>query len=899
MARKTAGARTEEYGGLTGREAAKQLDIHGENVLEGGKKNSAVMLFLGQFKDIMVMILLVATALSVFMGEGIEALTIVLIVLVNAILGFLQEYRTEKTLEALKELAAPKAKVMRDGRRAELAASELVPGDLIILETGDRVPADAVVISSACLQADEALLSGESMPVEKEQEENWKEPVGGNKGKVFMGTNIVKGHCKAVILNTGMNTEMGKIAGMLGDIKEEKTPLQTKLDGMSKYLAVGCLLVCAVVTVAGIMRGEPVFDMLLTGISLSVAAIPEGLPAVVTIALALAVKRMLGRGALIRKLHAVETMGCAGVVCSDKTGTLTQNRMQVNELYTKQYSLAVTEGDGEKRGEIISNGKSTNAAALPEVRLLLDIAVLCNNAALPPRGVVQPWGAKNKGAAAGTGEPTELALLHLAAKAHVTKEDSERSFARVGEIPFDSSRKCMSVIVEERGGGRYLLTKGAPDIILEKCAFYQKGREAEAMTQAARGGFTAENERMAGRALRVLAFAYKKLGEGETPKTEQNLTLVGLAGMLDPPRKEAYDAVRKCHRAGIKTVMITGDHKLTAKAIAAELHILREGDKVLTGAEIDGLSDTEFESIVGKTTVFARVSPAHKLKIVRALKKQGNIVAMTGDGVNDAPAVKEADIGVAMGEGGTDVTKEASAVILLDDSFATLVAAIEEGRVIYRNIRKFIRYLLSCNIGEVITMFAGMLMGMPVILLPIQILLINLATDGLPAIALGLEPADQNVMEVRPRGKNETIFSGGLLPTIVLRGFLIGLTTLAVFASFMRHFDSVELARTGAFATLVITQLIHVFECKSEERGLFGINPFNNMKLIFAVLISAVVLWAAIYVPFLSVIFKTVPLGWEHLSIMLGYVVIAPAVSSLLLFFKNRPRFNLKKDSEV
>lgn len=886
-------AKSGGYEGLTAQQANKRLFEYGENVLEGGKRHSALKMFFGQFKDLMVIILLVATALSVFMGEAVEALTIALIVLVNAVLGFLQEYRTEKTLEALKELAAPHAKVVRDGKKTELPASELVPGDLILLEAGDRVPADAVVLEENALQADEAMLSGESLPVEKEAEESYQSPTRKHVSMVFMGTNVVRGNCKAMVLDTGMRTEMGKIAGLLTGIEDEKTPLQQKLDGMSKYLAVGCLGICAVVTLTGIARGEPVFDMLLTGISLSVAAIPEGLPAVVTIALALAVKRMLGRNALIRKLHAVETMGCAGVICSDKTGTLTENRMTVKELYTAERQLNVTGSGTEKSGELLCPGGG--AAALPDVRLLLDIAVMCNNAHLEPEqdDLFAPHKSRDQWQV--SGEPTEAALLVMAAKARVTEKTAGISYTRVGELPFDSIRKCMSVIVRDRGGSRFLLTKGAPDVILEKCTRFQRGREEETLTLARRNSIESANEQMAKKALRVLAFAYRSLGAEENPKSEDKLTFVGLAGMIDPPRREAFEAVRKCHRAGIKTVMITGDHKLTAAAIASELNILRKGDMVLTGKEIDAMSDAAFESAAAKTAVFARVSPAHKLKIVRALKKQGNIVAMTGDGVNDAPAVKEADIGVAMGEGGTDVTKEASSVILLDDNFATLVAAIEEGRVIYRNIRKFIRYLLSCNIGEVLTMFVGMLMGMPIILLPIQILLINLATDGLPAIALGLEPADHDVMEVRPRGKNESIFAGGLFSTIVFRGCLIGLTTVAVFSNFMREFGDLNLARTGAFATLVITQLIHVFECKSEEHGIFRINPFNNPRLILAVLVSAAVLWAAVYVPFLNTVFKTVPLGWNHLATMLVYVMIAPTLSSLLLLWKRRPKNTISK----
>ena len=877
------------YEGLTTQQASKRLFEYGENVLEQGKKHGALSLFLGQFKDMMVLILLIATALSVFMGEAMEALTIVLIVLVNAILGFIQEFRTEKTLEALNSLAAPAANVVRDGRPRRLPASELVPGDLIVLEAGDRVPADAQVLEAAAIQADEAMLSGESVPVEKEAHPNHTEIAAEHRENVFMGTNIVRGRAKALVRATGMNTEMGKIAGMLSGIKEEKTPLQEKLDGIGKYLAIGCLVICSVVAVTGVLRGEPIFDMLLTGISLAVAAIPEGLPAVVTIALALAVKRMLARGALIRKLHSVETMGCASVICSDKTGTLTENRMTVKELFTPQHLVTVTGSGTEREGDLLTGGSASGTAALPDVRLLLDIAVLCNNATLIDEQPVFP-GRRSRGEFTVEGEPTEAALLVMAAKGRVTRALCEAQFTRIDELPFDSTRKCMSVIVRDKSGTRFLLTKGAPDIVLSCCARAQQGRGDTALTAPLRLEFEQKNEEMARRALRVLAFAYKELDASGASPREEGLTFVGLTGMIDPPRREAFEAVRKCRKAGIRTVMITGDHKLTASAIAAELGILRHGDTVLTGAELNSMNEEELGRRIGRTAVFARVSPEHKLRIVRALKKQGNIVAMTGDGVNDAPAVKEADIGVAMGEGGTDVTKEASSVILMDDNFATLVAAIEEGRVIYANIRKFIRYLLSCNIGEVITMFLGMIMGMPVVLLPIQILLINLATDGLPAIALGLDPPDRDVMELPPRGKNESIFSNGLLSTILFRGCLIGLTTVAVFSNFMREFGSLELARTGAFATLVITQLIHVFECKSEEHSIFGINPLNNMRLILAVLISAGVLCAAIYVPPLAAVFQTVPLGLRHIATMAVYIAFAPLLSALMMGLRRRKR---------
>ncbi|MCI5800843.1 MAG: cation-translocating P-type ATPase [Oscillospiraceae bacterium] len=879
MARRENEHRAEQ--GLTTAQAEKKLFEHGENLLQGGRRLHPMKILANQFKDFMIMILLAATVISVFMGETVEALTIVVIVLVNGILGFVQEFRTERTMEALKNLAAPGARVLRDGRPVQVPAAQVVPGDLLLLEAGDRVAADARLLEATSLQTDEAMLSGESAPVSKQAGESF----------VYMGTTVVKGRGRAVVTDTGMATEMGKIAGMLGEIEEEKTPLQQKLSGLGKYIGVGCLAICAVVTATGILRGEPVFDMLLTGISLAVAAIPEGLPAVVTIALALAVSRMLKRGALIRRLHAVETMGCAGVICSDKTGTLTENRMTVKEVFTLSHHLSVTGSGYEKGGELQEDGRRAALSSMEEVQRLFAAAVCCNNASLS--GGEEDFGRdravnRSLGEWSVEGEPTEAALLIMAAKARVTAGSMAEQYRRTGEIPFDSVRKRMSVEVEARGGERLLFTKGAPDYILDSCTWCEEGGERRLLTPQMRKRILDANEEMAGKALRVLAFAWRPMAAGEKAE-ERELIFLGLTGMIDPPRKEAAPAVEKCRGAGIRPVMITGDHRATAAAIAAEIGILRPGGEVVTGAELDRMDDRELARRLERIAVFARVSPAHKLRIVRAFKARGQVVAMTGDGVNDAPAVKEADIGVSMA-GGTDVTREAASVVLLDNSFATLVTAIEEGRVIYSNIRKFIRYLLSCNIGEIVTMFMGMLMGMPVVLLPIQILLINLATDGLPAIALGLEGPEPDVMERRPRRKSEGIFSGGLLTTILFRGALIGLTTLLVFTSFYRSTGDLACARTGAFAALVITQLIHVFECKSEEKGLFGIPVLNNWRLIGAVGVSAAVLAASIWLPSMNFIFRTVPLSGRQVAALLGCCAAVPVISSLVIPMKHRRR---------
>ncbi len=872
----------EIHNGLSEKEARKKLLEHGPNLLADKKKISPIKLLLSQFTDVMVIILMVSTVISAFMGDITEAITIVAIVILNAVLGFVQEFRTEKTMEALKSLAAPVAKVLRSGRQVSIPTEQIVPGDLVLLETGDRVPADAVILESVNLQADESLLTGESLPVEKSpasqgpSEDRWE-----RKNSVFMGTSITGGRARALVTATGMNTEMGGIADLIQNIEEDDTPLQKKLARLGKIIAAGCLIICAIVAVSGILRGEEVFSMLLSGISLAVAAVPEGLPAIVTISLALGVQRMLKRNALIRKLPAVETLGCAGVVCSDKTGTLTQNKMTVRKVVTveRQYSIKESRDD---RKAFYSGGVNADPLVDQVLRLALEIAGVCNNAELKRvSGGESKWEFE--------GDPTEGALLVASAKAGLTPERLESAYSRTDELPFDSDRKCMSVVCTNKKGETFVFTKGAPDVLLKSCKKVHQSKGVISITPEMRLMIGRANDGMAGEALRVIAVAYKKLEPGgyrrETLETE--LVFTGLIGMLDPPRPEAAEAVLKCRLAGIKPVMITGDHKLTAVAIAKELDIFQQGEMVLTGAELDKMDDRSLEKVAGDVSVYARVSPKHKLMIVRALKKLGNIVAMTGDGVNDAPAIKEADIGVSMGQTGTDVTKEASAMVLLDDNFATIVAAIEEGRVIYDNIRKFIRYMLSCNIGEVLNMFIGMLAGLPVPLLPIQILWVNLVTDGLPAVALGFDPPEKDVMKRPPREPDESIFSHGLAAIILTRGFLIGLTTLAVYVSLLHFTADIGTARTGGFVTLMLIQLIHVFECKSETRSIFQIPLLNNLYLVFAVLISLAMVLGVVYIPSLQGIFKTVPLSLNDWFIVGGLSFLVPIVAS---FFTVRRR---------
>jgi Ca2+-transporting ATPase len=839
------------FKGLTSQEAQKRLLKYGPNVLEEGRRVSPIQIFLNQFQDFMVMVLLAATLISALMGELADALTITVIVILNAILGFVQEYKTEKSLEALKKLAAPSAKVLRDGEEKEVEASQIVIDDVILLGAGDKVPADALLIEAHNLEVDESILTGESVPVHKEAPLNLNRTAVESRNMVYMGTVVTKGKGKAVVTATGMQTEMGKIAGMMKEIEGEETPLQKRLNKLGKVLVVLALFICGVVTVMGIIRGEPIYYMFLSGVSLAVAAIPEGLPAVVTISLAIGVQRMLKRNALIRKLPAVETLGCTNVICTDKTGTLTENKMTVTKVFCDEEVFDVR---GKENEELIKK-KNVSRSAL---RKMLEIGALCNNVKVKKESI--KIGREVLEEDKYIGDPTEAAIFSFSLKSGIS-QDFLNKIKRIEEIPFDSERKRMTVIVEI-DGEKYAYTKGAPDVILELCSFkYVNGKEVP-LTPFDKKRALDVNEYFGKEALRVLAFAYKKL-PSKSPIiaefVERDLVFVGLEGMIDPPRKEVYDAVLKCKMAGIKPVMITGDHKVTATAIAKELNILGEGEKVITGKDLDEMTDKELEKTCTNVSVYARVTPKHKYRIVRALKNRGFTVAMTGDGVNDAPALKEADIGIAMGKGGTEVAKEASSMILLDDNFATIVAAVEEGRIIYDNIRKFIRFLLSCNFGEVLTMFFAALMSLKLPLVPIQILMVNLVTDGLPALALGLDPPEKDIMRMKPRDANESVFSRGLGLRIFIVGVLIGISTVGAYV-FALGYAGLEKARTIAFATLVTVEMIHAFECRSERHLIFELGFFTNPYLVLAVLSSFLIFLSTVYIKPLGVIFKTVPL---------------------------------------
>ncbi len=870
--------------GLSEEQAEESLDINGYNRLAEAKKNNTMKIFMGQFKDVLVMILLVSTVVSVILGEIYDAVTIILIVLINAILGFIQEFRTEKTLEALKNMTAPTAKVFRNDVLTEIPAAEIVPEDVFEIEAGDRVPCDGVIISSKGLFADESILTGEAVAVEK--------TTGGIISKTdtlnlphmaYMGTVITKGNARCKAVATGMKTQMGKVSGMLDEIEEEDTPLQKKLAELGKIVAVICIVVCIIVFLAGVIRGEPIFDMLMTGITIAIAAIPEGLPATVTIALALAVGIMLRKNALVHKLHSVETLGCASVICSDKTGTITENKMTVTKIAILNREFDVL-GSGYKiAGEIQDKGIKADLNKYPPLKELLTCSVLCNNAQISrfkTNGVRNLQTSISRGEWVTVGDPTEIAMLVSSAKIGVTQDSLKDTFKRVDEIPFDSETRCMKVIVENTSGEKICYAKGALDVILAQCDYILTQNGVVPLSQHFRAEIIQKNDELARKALRVLAFASKSLSSNGSD-TGSSLTFIGLMGMLDPPRAEAKRAIRICAKANIKTVMITGDHKVTACAIATQAGIMKEDSLAMTGEELSRLSDEKLAEVIEKVAVFARVNPADKLRIVRAFKKKGHVVAMTGDGVNDAPAIKEADIGVSMGISGTDVTKQAADVILLDDNFATLVSAVEQGRTIYSNIRKFVRYLLSCNIGEVITMFLGIIMGLPMVLLPTQILLVNLVTDGLPAVALGLEPIEESVMHKSPRKSTDGFFSNGLMSRIVFRGILIGLGTLGSFVAMARLGYNLNVCRTAALFTLVMSQLMHVFECKSEEKSIFSVPYLNNLFLIFAVIISAAVLGAALYIPALQLVFSTVPLSFNQLATATIFAVIVPLLSSI------------------
>ncbi len=859
--------------GLTGREAERRLNEQGPNKLKEGKGRSLFAMFIDQFKDMLIIILLLAALISALLGGIKDTVVIAIILVLNATLGVIQEYKAEKSLTALKEMAAPTAHVLRDGQRQKIPASLIVPGDLVLLEAGDYVPADLRLFSVADLKLEESALTGESVPVSKETGllDRAKAPLGERNNMAFMGTAVTYGRGMGIVTATGMDTEMGQIAELLEESVKEITPLQKRLDRMGKKLGLITLVIVSLVIIVGLWRGIEFFDIFMTGISLAVAAVPEGLPAVVTIVLALGVQRMIKKNAIVRRLPAVETLGATTIICSDKTGTLTQNQMTVKGLYLPGRKVEVT-GEGYKpEGRFLADGEEVFPEHDQDLALLLKAAALCNNAELKEKE--GSWGI--------IGDPTEASLIVTAAKAGYHKTNLEQAYLRLQELPFDSKRKRMSTINQTPEGQKTAFVKGAPDEIIKLCNFYwQQGKKQE-LTAELRQKIVAVIEEYAGQALRVLAVAYKPVQERGQPaytieQIEQELIFVGLLGMIDPPRREVAESVQTCKKAGIKPIMITGDYPITAKAIAAQLGLYAEGDRIITGAELDELSAEELAERVSETSVFARVSPADKSRIVDALQKKKQVVAMTGDGVNDAPALKEADIGVAMGITGTDVAKEAADLVLTDDNFASIVAAVGEGRLIYQNIKKFIRFLLSCNIGEVITLFLALIIGWPRPLIPIQILWVNLITDGFPALALGVDPAGEDLMQQAPRNPEEGIFAGKMAFNIGAQGLFVGLITLAAFY-LGRHYFSLPVARTMAFGTLSFSQLSQALNARSERYSIFRLGLLSNRSLVLAIAISGFLQFFVLLFPPLQAVFAVVSLSALQWLLIIG-LALAPLI---------------------
>ncbi len=820
--------------GLSTKEAEARLLQYGKNELLEKKKTSDLRLLLEQFKNVLVIVLIFAAAASILIGELIDGAVIAAILVINAFLGFYQERKAENALAALKRMTTAKSTVIRDGRKIVIEANLLVPGDIIVLTEGDKVPADCRIMEQNNVKIDESMLTGESVPVTKQTAQTGDDALADRKNMAFSGTSVVYGNCTAVVTETGMGTEFGKIAEQLQG-KEEPTPLQRRLAVLGRQLSAVILVIAAAIFAAGYVHGIPLFEMFLVAVSLAVAAIPEGLPAIVTITLAIGLVRMSKKRAIVRRLPAVEGLGSVTVIACDKTGTLTKNEMTVRKLYI----------DGE-----IADFDSTDIKKNDETELLLMTGMLCNNATEQ------------------TGDPTEIALVRSAKKYGL--EDIREKKSRLKETPFASERKMMSVVYDVKG--KKLFAKGAVEEILSRCSKLQENGAARLLTNTDKTKILDSNQKLAKDALRVLAFAYKPVVDAEA--AENDLIFIGMQAMIDPPRPEAKDAISRCCTAGIKVVMITGDHQNTAEAIARELGI--EGRSV-TGAELEKMGDDEFEKIVDDIGIYARTSPDQKTRITEALRKKGHIVAMSGDGVNDAPALKKADIGIAVGSG-TDVTKEAADIVLTDDNFSTMVSAVEEGRGIYDNIKKFVSYLLSANFGEILIIFAAILMNLPLPLLPLQLLWINITTDGLPALALGVEAPDKNIMQRKPRNPKEKILNRPTLIFIISIGIMLAVGVLGLFAY---HLPDVTKARTVAFTAITIAELFLAVNFRS-RLWIHKIGFFGNKKLLLAIASSLALHLAVLYTPVFDAVFDTVPLGLQEWGLILAFCIALFAIVEII-----------------
>ena len=866
--------------GLSSGSAQSKLETFGPNELKEQEGKSFLQKLIAQFSDFLILILIAAALISVFVGEAKDAIVIMSIVIVNALLGLYQEGKAEKALEALKKMASPTAKVLRDGNPQEISSSQLVPGDLVILETGDIIPADLRLVESSNLKVEEASLTGESVPVEKRAQETYSEEVslGDRHNMAYMSTIITYGRGKGVVVETAEGTEIGKIAAMIQTFEEEPTPLQKKLNQLGKVLGMTTIAVCVAVFGIGLLQGREVLEMFMISISLAVAAIPEGLPAIVTIVLAIGMNKMVERNAIVKKLLAVETLGATSVICTDKTGTLTQNEMTVVKVLADNKLIEV-EGTGyEPVGDFKLEGSTITTKESSGLKLLLTIAALANDAKLD----------NSSGMYRIIGDPTEGALVTLAGKAGIDSAELNHMYKRIEEIPFDSERKMMTTFHDmPNDEGVSSFTKGAPDIIIGRCnRIILDGRVRE-FTPELKSEVLRVNSDLSRAALRVLAFAFKEYAslpaDPSPDKNESDMIFVGLTGMIDPPRPEARDAIALCKKAGVNAIMITGDYKETAFAIAKDLGMAETEDQAMMGEKLDGLSDEELQDVVKNTKVFARVSPEHKVRIVSALRANGDIAAMTGDGVNDALAIKKADIGVSMGITGTDVAKNTAEMILTDDNFASIVAAVEEGRIIFSNIKKFVYFLLSCNIGEILLVFTSILMNLPVPLLPIQLLWLNLVTDSFPALALGVEKGEPDIMNQPPRNPDEAILDRRMLVGVTFQAIAVAAASLSAYLLALRMYglENIEEARTITFATLIVAELLRAYSSRSQKFTLAKIGVFSNKSMVYATLGAFLLLLAVIYIPFMNGIFYTFPLTFVDWEIVLSFAFIPLVVGEL------------------
>ncbi len=849
------------YEGISENEAADRLEKYGKNEIEAEKKEHWIFQLLEQFKSILIVVLIIAAVISLSIGEGLEAIAIIIIVILAGILGFVQEFHAGKAIDSLRKMAAPHSSVIRDGKDSQIPAHELVPGDIILLKTGDKVPADCRILESNNLKTDEAALTGESTPIDKisDQLKIEKAPLGDKINMVYSGTAVSFGRGKAVVVGTGMDTEFGKIAQMLHDTEGRKTPLQNNLDDLGKRLGVFAIIIATLMGLFGIYKGDELLEMFIWRVALAVAVIPEALPAVVTISLALGVKRMVKRKALIRKLPAVETLGSTNIICSDKTGTLTKDEMTVRKIFVAGSEYNVSGSGYSPDGKITTDEGSPNLSDDTALKKLLVMGSLCNDSKLTKKD--DKWKI--------LGDPTEGALIVAAAKANLNVDELQKKFQREDEIPFSSETKRMSTI--HRGENSYFaVSKGAPEIIIESCSHHFTENGVEEISDEDKKRIYEVADSFGKEALRLLAIGFKEFDENyDINSLERGLTFLGFFGMIDPPREEAKEAIQKCESAGIKPIMITGDHKVTAIAVAKELGILKEGN-ALEGSELEDINDEEFERIVDKTEVFARISPSHKMKIVEALMHRGNIVAMTGDGVNDAPSLKKSDIGIAMGIKGTDVSREAADMILTDDNFASIVSAVEEGRSIFENIRKYLVYLLGGNMGTVIGLVFALFWGLPIPLIAVQILFINFIMDGIIAITLSVEPPEPDIMKVKPRNVKEGILNKPALVLITATSLWTAFATILIYVVVLNNGFDQRHAMTMYFAALIFARLANSFNCRSLMDTSFHLGFFSNKPLILGNLVTIGLTLTVIYIGFLNQPFHTVNLSVENWIIIIA-----------------------------